>query len=159
MGLTNVPFHSMSLVEQELLTLPEHLSSPPVFSGVRVTRFLVLYVWFIDRCLYFCTFSFGHYVVCLSVIYGFWLPLWYLQTLLIHIISFQTYIIFYVGLNRMYSISISMSWPLHSTNPDIERVSTASTLHHKSHVVLVSRHDWPVLKGQWPLLTEGRISV
>jgi hypothetical protein len=24
------------IVEQELLTLPEHLSSPPVFSGVRV---------------------------------------------------------------------------------------------------------------------------
>jgi hypothetical protein len=32
------------LVEQELLTLPERdLSSPPVFSGVRVTRSLVLY--------------------------------------------------------------------------------------------------------------------
>jgi hypothetical protein len=30
------------LVEQELLTLPEHLRSPPVFSGVRVTRSLVL---------------------------------------------------------------------------------------------------------------------
>jgi hypothetical protein len=30
-----------SLVEQELLTLLEHLSSPPVFSGVRVTRSLV----------------------------------------------------------------------------------------------------------------------
>ena len=30
----------MSLLEQELLALPEHLSSPPVFSGVRVTRFL-----------------------------------------------------------------------------------------------------------------------
>jgi hypothetical protein len=29
--------------EQELLTLPEHLSSHPVFSGVRVTRSLVLY--------------------------------------------------------------------------------------------------------------------
>jgi hypothetical protein len=29
------------LVEQELHTLPEHLSSPPVFSGVRVTRSLV----------------------------------------------------------------------------------------------------------------------
>jgi hypothetical protein len=27
------------------------------------------------------TFSFGHCVVCLSSIYGFWLPLWYLQTL------------------------------------------------------------------------------
>ena len=31
-------------VEQELLTLPEHLSSPPVFSGVCVTRSLVLCV-------------------------------------------------------------------------------------------------------------------
>ena len=28
----------------ELLTLPEHLSSPPVFSGVRVTRSLILCV-------------------------------------------------------------------------------------------------------------------
>ena len=34
----------LSLVAQELLTLPEHLSSPLVFSGVRVTRSLVLYV-------------------------------------------------------------------------------------------------------------------
>ena len=47
----------VSLVEQELLTLPEHLSSPLVFSGVRVTRSLVLYVCFVDRCLSFCTFS------------------------------------------------------------------------------------------------------
>jgi hypothetical protein len=28
-------------VEQELLTIPEHLSSPPVFSGVRVIRSLL----------------------------------------------------------------------------------------------------------------------
>ena len=28
----------VSLMEQELLTFPEHLSSPPVFSGVRVTQ-------------------------------------------------------------------------------------------------------------------------
>jgi hypothetical protein len=69
-------------VEQELPTLPEHLSSPPVFSGVRVTRSLVLRVCFVDRCLSFCTFSFGNCVVCSSSIYGFWLPLWYLQTLL-----------------------------------------------------------------------------
>ena len=41
----------VSLVEQELLTLPEHLSSPPVFSGVHVTRSLVLYVIFLHRCL------------------------------------------------------------------------------------------------------------
>ena len=69
-------------VEQELVTLSEHLSSPSVFTGVRVTRSLVLYVCFVDRCLSFCTFYFGHCVVCSSLIYGFWLPLWYLQTLL-----------------------------------------------------------------------------
>jgi hypothetical protein len=54
----------------------------PGFSGVRVTRSLVLYLCFVDRCLSFCTFSFGHCVICSSSIYGFWLPLWYLQTLL-----------------------------------------------------------------------------
>jgi hypothetical protein len=57
------------LVEQELLTLPEHLSSPPIVSGVRVARTLVLYVCFVDRCLSVCTFSFGHCVVCSSLIY------------------------------------------------------------------------------------------
>jgi hypothetical protein len=63
----------VSLVEQQLFTLPEHLSSPPVFSGVRVTRSLVLYVCFVDRCLSlkFVLFSFGHCVVCSSSIYGF----------------------------------------------------------------------------------------
>ena len=62
----------VSLVEKELLALPEHLSSsPPVFGGIRVTRSLVLYVCFVDRCLSFCTFSFGHCVVCSSSIYGF----------------------------------------------------------------------------------------
>jgi len=40
----------VSLVEQKLLTLPEHLSSPPVFSVVSVTRSLVLYICFVDRC-------------------------------------------------------------------------------------------------------------
>ena len=44
------------LVEQELLKLPEHTSSPPVFSGVRVTRSVVLCVCFVDRYLSFCTF-------------------------------------------------------------------------------------------------------
>jgi hypothetical protein len=55
---------SVSLVEQELLTLPKDLSSPPPpdFSGVRFTRSLVLYICFVDRCLSFwslcCLFSF-----------------------------------------------------------------------------------------------------
>ena len=44
------------LVEQKLLTLPEHLSSPPVFSGVRVTRSLVyLYVLWIVVCPFLIT--------------------------------------------------------------------------------------------------------
>jgi hypothetical protein len=53
------------------ITLPEHLNSSLVFSGVRVTRSLVLFVCFVDRCLFFCTFSFGHCLVCPSSIYGF----------------------------------------------------------------------------------------
>jgi len=54
----------------------------PGFSGVRVTQSLVLCVCFVDRCLSLCPFYFGHCVVCSSSIYGFWLPLWYIQTLL-----------------------------------------------------------------------------
>ena len=44
----------------------------------RVTGSLVLYVCFVDRCLSFCHFSFGHCVL----LYGSWLTLCYLQTLL-----------------------------------------------------------------------------
>jgi hypothetical protein len=69
----------VQLEEQELSTLPEHLSSPPVFSGIHVGRALVF-------CVVFCRFlfvllSFGHCVVCPFLICGFWLPLWCLQTL------------------------------------------------------------------------------
>jgi hypothetical protein len=55
-----------------------------VFSRVHVARFLVFCVMF-SRSLYVLLFFFfwslGHYVDCPSLIYGFWLPLWYLQTL------------------------------------------------------------------------------
>ena len=47
-------------------TLPEYLSSPPVFSGVRVTESLVLYVCFVDRCL-----SFSPLAIVLSVLLRF----------------------------------------------------------------------------------------
>ena len=70
----------MPLVEQGLPTLPDHLSSPPVFIGVRVTRSLVESVCFVDLCLSFWLLFFGHFV-CPSI-NEFWLPLWYLQTLL-----------------------------------------------------------------------------
>ena len=52
-----------------------HESPPPVFSGVWVTRSLVLRVCFVYRCLFFCPFSFGQCVVCPSSIFWFWLPL------------------------------------------------------------------------------------
>jgi hypothetical protein len=55
--------------------------SPPVFSGVRVNRYEVVCVCFVDRCLSFCSLFLS--VIVLSVLfYGFWLSLWYLQTLL-----------------------------------------------------------------------------
>jgi hypothetical protein len=44
------------------------------FSGVRVTRSLVLYVCFVDRCFSFCIFSFGVRIVfvgvCQSSLFG-----------------------------------------------------------------------------------------
>ena len=94
----------VQLVEQELLTPPQHLGSPPVFSGVRVTRSLVLCVCFLDLslsffywplfCLFFfdlrilitpllssnsCFLSFFVWPLCRL---SFRLPFWYLQTLL-----------------------------------------------------------------------------
>jgi len=55
-------------LEQELHTLPEHLISHPIFSGVRVTRSLVLCVCLVDRCLSFCPFFFA---IVLSVLLRF----------------------------------------------------------------------------------------
>ena len=85
-------------MEQELPTFPKHLTSPPVFSGVRVTRPLVLCVCFVDRCLSIvsvflwplCCLSFFELRIPITPLvfsnsssnYGFRLPLWYLQTLL-----------------------------------------------------------------------------
>jgi hypothetical protein len=45
------------IIEQELLSLPEYLSSPPFFSVVHVTGSLVICVCFVDRCLSFCPLS------------------------------------------------------------------------------------------------------
>ena len=66
------------LVEEELLTLPKHMISPQVFSRVRIAQYLVFCV---NVCP-FVLFHFGHCIVCLSAIYGFWFLLWYFQTFL-----------------------------------------------------------------------------
>lgn len=75
----------MPLVEQELVTLPEHLSLPPVLSDVHVARTgpsclcNVLYRWS------FVPFILSLFAIVSSVIFwidGFWLPLWSLPILL-----------------------------------------------------------------------------
>jgi hypothetical protein len=125
-SLVKLSFHRCDkTVEQELLTLPQPLSSPPVLSGVHVTRSLVLCVCFVDRCLSFffwslcCLFffnirilitplvssNFGHCVVC-SSIYRFWLPLWYLQTLAIVLSVLLQYT------DSDYPFGIFKLWPL-----------------------------------------------
>ena len=43
----------------------EHMSSPPVFSGVRFTRSLILYVCFLDR---ICPFVLFLFAIVLSVL-------------------------------------------------------------------------------------------
>jgi type IV secretory pathway component VirB8 len=66
-------------IEQELLTLPEHLSSPPDFSAVRVARSSVF-------CVMFCRsfFVFFLLTIVLSVLrLTVSVPLWYLQTFLV----------------------------------------------------------------------------
>jgi hypothetical protein len=53
---------------QLLLILPEQIKSPPVLSGVRVTRSLVLCVCFVDRYFSFCSFPLA---IVLSVLLRF----------------------------------------------------------------------------------------
>ena len=63
------------LVEQELLTIPEHLRSPPVSTGVRVTRSLVVCLCFVDRWLSFffwslCYLSFDLRILITPLVYS-----------------------------------------------------------------------------------------
>ena len=55
----------------EILFIYLDMSSPPFFNAIRVTRSLALCVCFVDRCLSFCSFTFGHCVVCPFSIFGF----------------------------------------------------------------------------------------
>ena len=68
----------VSLVEQDLPTY----RSTWVHSLFLVGFLLLDLLFYVDHCVSFWIFSFGHCVVCSSLTYGFWLPLWYLQTLL-----------------------------------------------------------------------------
>jgi hypothetical protein len=61
--------------------------------------------------LSFCTFSFGHCVVCSSSIYGFWLPLWYLQTLLVLLYFFfwPLFCLFFFDIRILITTLVSSS--------------------------------------------------
>jgi hypothetical protein len=75
-GLVLYMGQMMSKHMKHLIPVIQMYLQPRFLVRVRVTRSLVLCG--VER----CPFSFGHCVVCPSKIYGFWLPLWYLQTLL-----------------------------------------------------------------------------
>ena len=69
------------LVELDPQVLLEHLNSPQSLVGFVLLE-LLLYMYVLSMVAFpFVHFSFGHCVVC-SSIYGYWLPLWYLQSLL-----------------------------------------------------------------------------
>ena len=59
---------------------------PYALSGVRVARSLVFCVSFVDHCLSFCPFSFGHCNVCPSSLYIFILLIWYLVAIVMYVL-------------------------------------------------------------------------
>jgi hypothetical protein len=68
---TAINTHGPGLTRRVQLVQPAETAYPsgapeftPVFSGICVNQYLVLYVCFVDRCLSFCPFPFGHCVVC-----------------------------------------------------------------------------------------------
>ena len=98
MGRNSCSGHWINIATSEAGTINP---STRVLVGFVLLWSLVLCVCFVDRCLSFCTFFFGHCAVCPSI-YGFWLPLWYLQTLLLSQFLFYFYSIF--QLLRQYGI-------------------------------------------------------
>ena len=80
-------------------------------------RFLYSALWIVV-----CSFSFVHCVVYPSLIYGLWLPLWYLQTFLCpfsfgHCVFYPS-LIYGLWLPLWYLLAIVLSIPLWFTDSD-----------------------------------------
>jgi preprotein translocase subunit SecG len=108
----------------------------------RVNRSLVLCVCFVDRCLSFCTFSFGHCVVCSSSTYGFWL-LFGIFWPLCCMFFFDVRIL----ITLWYLLAIGLSVLLRHTNSDYSLVSFG-------HCVVCSSSTygfWLLFGIFWPL--------
>ena len=84
------------------LPLPEHLSSPLVFSGVRVIRSLVLCVCFVDRSFVLLSFFFWP----LSCLFFFW-PL---SCLFFFFWTLSCLFFFYLWILNTSLVSSSLSW-------------------------------------------------
>ena len=69
----------VTLVEQEVFTLQEHIGSPTVFKGVRAAWSYVFCVVFCRSLVLLCTFSLYHSIICLSF-NEFWFHMWDFQT-------------------------------------------------------------------------------
>jgi hypothetical protein len=98
-------------VKQEQPTLPEHMGSPPVFSGVRVTRCLVLCVCFVDHCLSF----FLSFATVLSAIHFFVsdYPLdmfKFSDNLLVSEIGETYYLLLSINATSVWSIKATFVW-------------------------------------------------
>jgi hypothetical protein len=115
----------LPLVEQELLTLLVHLSSSPVYSGVRVTRSLVLCVIFC-RSLFvllyfffwpFCCLFFDIWILITPLVFNFGS-----QRNLILISTCRTVIIMdsfiYAALHYGYNVSMTF-WLVNISKPNI----------------------------------------
>ena len=114
----------VSLVEQELLTLLEYLSSPPFFSEVHVARSLFF-------CVVFCRslsvlFRLAIVLSVLLQIYWFWLHLCHLQTFLVS--NFGRSVVFsgYSSFPRQYNWPPPYNWNIvesgvkhHNPNPEL----------------------------------------
>ena len=75
----------LTVVDQSLLTLPVHIGSSTIFIGVRVAQSYVFYEVFC-RSLFVLLSLLFRSLYYLSSDFLFWLPLWYLQTLLTYCI-------------------------------------------------------------------------
>ena len=85
-------------------TLLQHMCSPPVISGVRVARFLILCVVFCRSLFLLLSFC-GHCSVLLSI-YCFWLSIWCLQKspMLLNLLSYAWSILTRVDLPSMSAL-------------------------------------------------------
>ena len=96
MPTINKTYLILSYLILSYLILPQNgfcvIYSPLVFSGVRVTRSLILCVCFVDRCLSFLSFFFWS-LYCFSFFYLRILVifLWYLQTHFLIILRLHKY--------------------------------------------------------------------